>query len=80
MSNDLYTFLIVFIILTVIVFVFIRIAVRLRKHGGSMVTTMHASTYEFLGKDKREAAEEVVEIKANKKMEEEASNKPKDDL
>lgn len=34
---------------------------------------MHGSTYEFLGKDKREAVEHVVEVKAKKKMDEELS-------
>ena len=34
---------------------------------------MFASTYEFLNKDKREAVEEIVEMKANKKSEEEKS-------
>ena len=40
---------------------------------------MFASTYEFLNKDKREAVEEIVEMKANKKLEEESSDKPIDD-
>ena len=41
-----------------------------------MTTTMFASTYEFLNKDKREAVREIVEMKANKKFEEESTNKP----
>lgn len=41
-----------------------------------MTTTMFASTYEFLNKDEREAVEKIVEMKANKKLEEESANKP----
>ena len=40
-----------------------------------MTTTMFASTYEFLDKDKREVVEEIVEMKANKKQEEGSTNK-----
>ena len=42
-----------------------------------MTTIMHASTYEFLSKDYREAIEEVVERKADKQMEEDSkTNQP----
>ena len=40
---------------------------------------MFASTYEYLNKDKRESAKEIVEMKASKKLEEESSDKPIDD-
>jgi hypothetical protein len=76
MSNDTLSLIIVVSILLLVIIVFIRIAVNLRKYGGSQTTTMFASTYEFLNKDKREAVEEIVEMKANKKMEEEANDKP----
>jgi len=42
-----------------------------------MATTMHAATYEFLSKDNRQAIEQLVEVKANKKMEEQESGKLK---
>ena len=38
-----------------------------------MTTTLFASTYEFLNKDKQKAVEEIVETKANKKLEEQKS-------
>jgi predicted Holliday junction resolvase-like endonuclease len=79
MQNDTLSLLVVFILLIAIIYVFIRIAINLRKYGGSLTTTMFASTYEFLNEDKREAVEEVVEMKANKKLEEESSGKPMDD-
>ena len=40
---------------------------------------MFGATYEFLNRDKRRAVKEIVELKANKKMEEEASDKPEED-
>ena len=76
MNNDLIDIFIAIFLIFLILFTFIKIAIRLRKHGGSMTTTMFASTYEFLNKDKREAIEEIVEVKANKKLEEESTNKP----
>ena len=80
MGNDTINLILIIVLLVVIIYVFIRIALRLRKYGGSLTTTMFGSTYEFLNKDRREAVEEIVQMKANKKMEEEASDKPKDDL
>jgi hypothetical protein len=78
MENDTLGLIVVFVGLALVIIVFIRVAINLRKYGGSLTTTMFASTYEFLNKDKREAVEEIVEMKANKKIEEEASNKPID--
>lgn len=72
-TSDLF---LVAVILAAVIFIFIRIALRIRKHGGSMTTIMHASTYEFLSKDYREAVEEIVERKASKKMEEISNDKP----
>ncbi|MEJ2495564.1 MAG: hypothetical protein P8Y79_14700 [Ignavibacteriaceae bacterium] len=76
METDSVNIILVALLILLTLFIFIKIAVRLRKHGGSMTTTILGSTYEFLNKDKREAAEEIVEMKANKKLEEESTNKP----
>ncbi len=73
MNNEVLSIFFVLILILLIIFVFIRIAIRVRKYGGSLTTTMFASTYEFLNKDKREAVEEIVEMNANKKMKEEES-------
>ncbi|MCF6268353.1 MAG: hypothetical protein L3J41_01420 [Melioribacteraceae bacterium] len=75
MSNDTFSLLLVPILLLVVIFGFVRISMRVRKYGGSMATTMHAATYEFLSKDNRAAIEQVVEVKANKKMEVQESGK-----
>lgn len=63
----------IFALILLIIYVFIRIAVRIRKYGGSLTTSMFASTYEFLNKDKREAVEEIVNMNANIKTEEDKS-------
>jgi hypothetical protein len=65
-------------LILLVIFVFIRIAIRVRRNGGSLTTTMFASTYEFLNKDKREAVEEIVNLNANKKLEEFPTTEPKD--
>jgi len=78
MNNDTFNLIFLAVVLIGVIYVFVKLALRIRKHGGSMTTTMHAATYEFLGKDKREAAEEIVEMKANKKMEEQATDKPQE--
>lgn len=79
MSSDTFSLLVLLIVIVGVMYIFLRISLRIRKHGGSLTTTMFASTYEFLNKDKREAVEEIVEMKANKKLEEESSDKPIDD-
>ncbi|MHB1687764.1 MAG: hypothetical protein ACYCVH_10355 [Ignavibacteriaceae bacterium] len=79
MGNDIISLLVVATVLIVVIIVFIRIALNVRKYGGSLTTTMFAATYEFLNKDKRKAVEEIVEMKANKKMEEESSDEPNDE-
>ena len=79
MGNDLISLLVVAATLIAVIYIFIRIAVRLRKYGGSLTTTLFASTYEFLNKDKQKAVEEIVETKANKKLEEQKSGEENND-
>ncbi len=80
MVSDTFNILLSAALILLVIIIFIRVAIKTRKYGGSLTTTMFASTYEFLNKDKREAVEEIVELNANKKIEEEKSDKPKDDL
>jgi hypothetical protein len=77
MESETLTLILVAVLILIVIIVFIRIAIRLRNKGGSLTTTMYASTYEFLDKDKREAIEHIVEVKANKKMKEEDSGELK---
>ncbi|MGB5289256.1 MAG: hypothetical protein WBQ32_13230 [Ignavibacteriaceae bacterium] len=76
MDNDTLNIVLAVALIIITIFIFLYIAIKIRKYGGSFTTTMFASTYEFLNKDKREAVEEIAEVKANKKLEEEASEKP----
>lgn len=76
MGNDTIGLIVLFTILMIVIIVFIRIAIRLRKYGGSLTTTTFGATYEFLNKDKQNAAKEIVEMKAHKKMEEQISDEP----
>lgn len=69
MHNDLLSLFVITAVLFIIIYFFIRIALRLRKSGGSMITIMLASTYEFLNADKRKAVQHIKAVKANNKME-----------
>ncbi len=73
MSEETVSLLLVPILLIIVSFLFIKIAIRTRKFGGSMTTNLLASTYDFMNKEKRKASEEIVEIKSDKKMEEESN-------
>ncbi|MHB8852828.1 MAG: hypothetical protein ACYC6P_05680 [Ignavibacteriaceae bacterium] len=80
MDNELLSLIVGAIVLIIVIIVFIRIALHVRKYGGSLTTTMFAATYEFLDKDRRGAVKEIVELNANKKMEEESSDQPYNDF
>lgn len=80
MNSEFASLLLIPILLTAVIFIFVRVSMRVRKYGGSMTTTMHAATYEFLSKDNRAAIEQIVEVKANKKMKEKESGKQKNKL
>ncbi len=73
MPKDTFDIILVFGILAAVVLVFIRIAVKIRRGGGSMTTLMYGATDAFYDKDKRKAIEYVAEQKANKKMAEQTS-------
>jgi hypothetical protein len=73
MQHDTYSIIFVFLLLLVIIYFLIRFAIKIRKHGGSPTTLMYGATDEFYNKDKKKAIEYVVELKANKKMEEQTT-------
>ena len=77
MNNVTFNLILVALLLIIVSFAFVRITIRIRKFGGSMTTTLLGSTYDFMNKDKREATEEVLERKADKKFEEESIGKNK---
>lgn len=67
MDNDTFTIIFGIVVLIFAILFFVKMTMRIRKYGGSLATTMHAATYEFLSKDMQEAVKEVVEMTANKK-------------
>ena len=78
LNSELFSLLFLFIILFLVLVIFVRIALRIRKNGGSLTTTLFAATYEFYNKDQRNAIEVISEQKAGKKMEEQASDEPQE--
>lgn len=74
--QDVSTVLIILLLLIALIVIFIRVALRIRRNGGSLTTTVFAATYDFYNKDKRKAIEVISEQKAGKKMEEQSSDQP----
>lgn len=66
------------IVLAAIVGIFIRLAVKIRKGGGSLTTIVLGATDHFLTKEKSKAAEIIVDQKADKKFQEQHSEQSKD--
>ena len=77
MKNESISLLFASVLLLIVIFTFIRIALRIRKSGGGLTTSMFAATYEMQSKDQRAAIEQMVEQKV-KKMEEERNDQPKE--
>ena len=75
MSKDTIDIILVFVLLLTAAMVFIRIAVKVRRGGGSMTTLMHGAVDGFYNKDKKKAIEYTTEQKAGKKMKEQSSGK-----
>ena len=73
MKIDYYSILFASALLLIVIYIFIRIALRIRKTGGGLTTSMFASTYEMHSRNQRAAIEQLVEQKV-KKMEEEESD------
>jgi hypothetical protein len=66
-----------FIILICCILFFIRIAMKIRKGGGSIPYFISAGTIDaMLDKEKKAATEVIVESNAHKKMEEQSSSDP----
>ena len=63
-------------LLTAAIYLFICISGKLRKGGGSLTTTMLGATDLFYDKEKKNAVSQIVEMKAEKKREEQSSEAP----
>ena len=68
--------LFVLTITIVAVFIFIRIAMKIRKGGGSMLVLSSGAMDACYTSDKKKAVEMVVEMNAGEKMEEQTSGDP----
>jgi hypothetical protein len=71
-----YQFLLAIGSLILILYIFIRLSLRIRKSGGSMITIMHGSLDGFYNRETKKAVEMVAEKKANKKLDEQTSGEP----
>ena len=74
--QDLSAVLVILFVLIAVIVIFVRVALRIRRNGGSLTTTVFAATYDFYNKNKRKAIEVISEQKAGKKMEEQATDEP----
>jgi hypothetical protein len=73
-SSTILTILYTFLVLLIFILLVALASSKLRKYGGSFSsTTLFGASDAFLDKNKRNAAEMVVELKANKKLEEQTS-------
>jgi hypothetical protein len=64
-------------LLSVIGYVLIRIALKIRKKGGSLTHIVYGANQEFLTKDQNKAIEVIVNKNANIKEEEQDSGEDK---
>lgn len=65
-------------LILLVLIVFVRISSRLRKCGGSLVSVLFGSTFEFHNQDRRKAAEVIVEERSGKKQKEQDSGDAND--
>ncbi len=77
--NELLSLLLMLFLLIFCIYFFIRIALKVRKGGGSIPFLISSgATDAFYDRDKKFAIKEVVERNAHKKMEEQSSSDPED--
>jgi hypothetical protein len=75
MENENVSLLICAAIILIVIIIFVRIAIRVRKYGGSLTTRMFGTTYEFLNADRKKAVEEIIEKKSDEEHSGEPENK-----
>ena len=72
--------LLILIVITAFAFLLMKLFRKVDKGGGSMPITIYGATDAFMDTEKRKAAETIVEERAGKKMEEQNSEEPKNDM
>ena len=77
-KNMDFSLLFVAIIIIVFTLLLVFLSIKVRRRGGSMVTTMLGATYELHGEDRKRAIETIVEKAADQKTEEQSSGDPKE--
>jgi len=75
--NDIFSLFVVLVIFVLVFTIFIKVSRSLRKGGGSMTTISLGATDAFYHKEKKETMAEIVNHKADKKLEEKESDEPK---
>ncbi|MEN8191698.1 MAG: hypothetical protein ABFS12_02705 [Bacteroidota bacterium] len=70
--NDSFELILAVFLIIAVVSLFVWLALKLKRGGGSLMTLMYGATNEFYTKDQKNAIEHRVEVKANKKIEEES--------
>lgn len=65
-SSESLSLVTVVVVLLVAIGIFIRISMRLRRGGGSLTTVVLGATDAFLSRDRRKAAETIVNENAGK--------------
>ncbi len=68
-SGEILPIITIGVMLIAVAALFLRIAVRVRKRGGSLTTIGLGATYEFMNEERRKASEIIVDLKAGKKHE-----------
>jgi hypothetical protein len=75
--NSILNILFALLVIFVCVFIFIKIALRIRRGGGSIPYFISSGTLDAtLDQEHKAAATTIVEQNAHKKMEEQSSTKP----
>lgn len=74
---ETFTYIFVLVLLIAIMGLLVVIYRKVRKGGGNMFFVSSGAMDEFYTKDKKRAVEMIVEINADKKMEEQCSSDPK---
>lgn len=77
-SDNITSIVIVIFFLVSFILIFTKTSRRLRKGGGSLTTFMLGTMDAFYNRDKKKAADEIVEQKADKKLNDQDTDKLKD--
>ena len=75
--NELFSLILVGILLIIFIAGFIYVSRLYKRKGGTQTLVTFCATDEFYNKDQKHAVEQIVELNAGKKMEEQSNDKSK---